>query len=376
MSRINKRLVSIVLCAAVLVGAAIAFSIRDTRAAEYPLIYCNDEVWWLDSLASIEYSDGDELVPIDIFTRLSKIETTINSESGSYVLRNTESGDYISISSYRKMALYNGVSLFRLNCYERVGKYYTYFYIPLDEIAPLVGCSVERYTAASGREYVRVCDGGESVSFEELLKKYVPDEFPEDSSAVSPTETLPPASETTPVIPEPKVEKKIYLSFDGIDSYTDGVLDVLLAYGEHATFFLSREDIRSYPMTAVRIFAEGHAIGMLPDESGSLEQVSLELSAMLAISSRVARSYDGRGELSFSFEDGCLFVSGGTEVDLSMSAASSFSVLQMHIAQNDVTCVSFPVGLDGTQLVRLLIEFYSSDTHVSFLRLGVSEWRS
>ncbi len=369
MSKINKRLVSVVICVAALISAVAVFAVRDTRAADYPLIYCNDEAWWLDSLAIVEYSGDEACVPIDVFTKLEVIEVDIISDKGNYILRNTVSGDYIAISSYNKMALLNGVSMFRLNCFLREGAFYTYFYVPIDVIAPLISCRVERYTAPSGRTYIRICDGEEKESFEAVLRRFVPDEFPSESSSEYITETEPPA---TVAPPTPKNEKQVYLTFDGINEYTGDILDILYSGGITATFFLSAEDIKSEPVTVVRIFTEGHAIGIIPGQDGSLDAASHELAALLAINSRVVRSDELGREAECVFRGGYLFVSGESTLGSDIASAPAVTVLQRLISGGDQTLINLTSSERGAQLVRLLINLYERDALVRFSSLSAT----
>lgn len=64
-------------------------------------------------------------------------------------------------------------------------------------------------------------------------------------------------------VPEPTGIKSVYLTFDDgpVPQHTGFVLDVLKAYGAHATFFCIGENAALHPELIERILATGHALG-------------------------------------------------------------------------------------------------------------------
>lgn len=163
-----------------------AFSASDRDA---PTLFYNDEVWYKDEIAPALLRNGVVHVPGEFIAMLDSISLTTENDGDNFLFTNTETGDYVSILYSAGAACVNGrivegASLFRENgcCY-----------LDVEFMCENLGLTTEYSdeTAGASRS-VRVSDGDNVMTFEELLAAY------DSAEETSPPETTPEEDDDAP----------------------------------------------------------------------------------------------------------------------------------------------------------------------------------
>ena len=138
---------------------------------------------------------------------------------------------------------------------------------------------------------------------------------------------------------KPYQEKKTaYLTFDdGPDEKnTAAVLDILKQEGIKATFYVVGQNVKTYPETAKRIFAEGHALGnhsydhnykklyaSVDSYIAEMEQTDEAIYELLGVRPMITRAPSGRmGNFTTAYEK-AIAANGYVEHDWNVSSADS-----------------------------------------------------
>lgn len=232
-----------------------------------PMIYYNDSTWAREDRCPLKTIDDEYYVPLVIFAQLDDTKVRVNNNLNTFVISH---GDlYVSFDASTGIATdqddtYLYIRTYKLDYGER--------YVPAKTVCDLLGFDFETYTSKLTFDVAaRITDGTQESSFEELLAKYNPNMLKSEAdttTAVSDTSSEETVSTSKTAIEQPtKIlgNRIIYITVDsGVNAYTGGILDTLLAYGCKATFFIDRKQITDYPLTLARIVSEGHKLALKP----------------------------------------------------------------------------------------------------------------
>lgn len=178
----------------------------------------------------------------------------------------------------------------------------------------------------------------------------------------------------TTVLPElkPYREKKVaYLTFDdGPDEKnTAAVLDILKQEGVKATFYVLGKNVKAYPDTAKRIFAEGHALGnhsydhdykrlyaSVGNYLAEMEEADEAIYELLGVRPLITRAPSGRmGNFTAAYEQ-LLSENGYVEHDWNVSSADA--------APNHPVAQDFIDNIQGQSVMdSAIILMHSSSGH-------------
>ncbi len=259
----RKYIPVIALVLALSVVAGVLFSPR-VSAANTPGLFHNDEKWYKDSSASLEMIDGIAYVPIDIFGMFSRIELSVDSRRGEFMLYNRASDQYISVLYNEKIATVNGVEEIYLNLYKLHGGYY---YVPAEYFCSVLSLQYEiaDSDASVYGKTVRISDGGAKQTLSELLSMYDPGSA--DSTDTPPVTGRPPASSGTD-----RENRTVYLTFNTVHAKnTETVLKMLETASVQATFVFTREELLRHASVASHVVADGHTIALNCTQSAGVE---------------------------------------------------------------------------------------------------------
>ncbi len=265
---------------------------------EAPTLFYNDTAWAMDdyypSLGYIIGAMEDFWIPLSFYEEIEGIRVRRGAAKNNtvFVIQDTETEKYLSFnlndSTYAQTERATLILIHtRLFSKER--------YLPMRDMCSYFGWTFE---ISDDHRSVRICDGGEQKTFDELLAVYAP-------PAETETETQP----ETPPVTEPGTEPDdnpdiyrahtVYLTFEDIDStVTPLLLDCLQTYDVRAAFFATGEQLSQHPETVLRILAEGHALGLhgmtadeteLQDTDGLLASFDAENELLYALVRRKTR---------------------------------------------------------------------------------------
>lgn len=234
-------------CACVLVlvvfAASVSFAAPVTGKDEAALYY--NETRWDGEVPCVVFDD-EYFIPIDLFSCVPYINLSVVTEDDAFVIRNENTGNELSVLCAIEMAWMNGTVIdFAVHKISSGGT--TYFYVNADSICRAMGLDFDVISARSGGIIARIRDSASKMPFERFLKVTVP-------SAIGQTAFDEPLRrELSP--------NTVFLTFCGINEYTDAILDVLAENNMTACFFLSQEDLANIE-TVIRIASLGFRIGI------------------------------------------------------------------------------------------------------------------
>ena len=274
----HKRITAAALMLAVCILAGVLLSTR-VDAAAAPSLFHNDERWYRDNSAGLEIVGEVYYVPVDIFGMFSQIELSMDNRRGEFMLYNRETKHYISVLYEEKIATVNGEEEIYLNLYRLHGGY---FYVPAEYFCSVLSLSCEVMTSSSSAYGVtlRISDGAQTKTFDELLSGYDPAELPLVSSDTDTGTPAPPVTAPPPVTSgADTVPREDYLTFNTVahETFTD-VLTALREAQIHAAFFFTAEEMREYPEKLIAVTAGGHTVGLTCAAAASAEDFLAQLS--------------------------------------------------------------------------------------------------
>lgn len=250
MNKTVKRILYAVFALLLVVGSIPLSAPRvDAAASVVPTLYCNDEAWYKDSDLPLVRYYSSYLVPVSIFSMFEGYEVVVDRREGEFMIANRVTGVYMTFNYKDSYAMNDKGEEFYFISHRM---YSSEYYVPADTVCEYFGLDCEVYSSTyDGSVCLRISDSAATESLAQLLLHYNP--------AALGVETAP---SDTKIEPYAK-GKKVYLTFNGIDPrYTERILNVLRQHGMKGTFFLTEKDIKENPETVIRIYTEGHAIGI------------------------------------------------------------------------------------------------------------------
>ena len=260
----RKQIALIAAALVISIGLGFVFSVH-VSAASTPSLFHNDERWYRDTSAGLEIIGGLYYVPVDVFGMFRHLELTMDSRRGEFMVYNRNTGAYISVLYSEKIASINGEEEAYLNLYKLHGGYY---YVPAEYFCTVLslGYEVRRGSGSVVDASFRILDGRETKTFDELL-----DAYSSDSSGDT-SDTLPPVTDTGTSGTD-STARTNYITFNTISSDPlESILQTLEEYKVKATFFVTAEELRSMPETAVALAAGGHTVALRCDAASNVQE--------------------------------------------------------------------------------------------------------
>jgi len=187
-------------------------------------LYHNDEAWYKDSMAPLLLKDEVYHIPTDILEMFPDISVQAYADNDNLLIHNTETGDYVSILFSTASAAVNGEIIENVDIFRQNG----YHYVNAEWIAGICGLECMFQEDAYGNMLLRLTDGEQRRTFQELLASYTGDGQREESS----TET------EESVTPEKENIKRIYLVCTDTPGSTYTAADMIADNGLICTEFL------------------------------------------------------------------------------------------------------------------------------------------
>ena len=221
----------------------------DAASSLAPTLYCNDDVWYMDARLPLVRYYSAYLVPVSIFGMFDDFEVVVDRREGEFMIINRKDDLYMTFNYTASYAMTDKGEEFYFVSHRM---YSSEYYISVETVCEYLNLECEIYSSPyDGSVCLRISDDTAEKSLFDLLLEYNP--------AAIGVESLSP---NTGIEPYAK-GKKVFFTFEGIhETYTDRILDVLRRTGVKATFFLTEEEIANYPSAVIRIYSEGHSIGV------------------------------------------------------------------------------------------------------------------
>lgn len=349
-SRQGRSFVLALVLLAIFVGM---FTVVTRADAKAPTLYCNDEVWYkADVYPLLNYNSV--YVPISIFEQFPGVSITMYERTNTALISRSEE-QYISFDFNRDAAMTPFNERFHLKTYLENGERY----VPLVTTCVSLGFKHETYTSTvDGSISARICDGTQTKTFPELLRRYNP-------GALEPVtaETTPPPV-TTPIDP---LKNAIFVTVSGLGDghLLEAMLSLLEENGISATFFLTEQEYRTMPDEVISILAGGHMLGIEVPADGALDALA-RINAYLAdrwfTTTRLMRLSDGTPDHVSDAELAAAgYVRWGTHFDLGRTETevrTALSAFRRQLATEGRIVLT--VRLDGYHPVSYLREFIDS----------------
>ena len=236
-------------------------------AEELPSLFHNDEAWYKDGAAPLVLREDVYYVPAELFDLMENVSVT--SPTPNNLLISNDRDEYISILFTEGRAAVNGEIAENV----RIFRDGSILYVDVLQVADAIGISVEPIIGEDGRISMRLTDGSQSLTAEELLASYLPEESVTDEFAVTEEEDHWNLNRIFILCrePDPEVEEKYR------------ALDLLQKYGMGYTLFLSADTSTEFLLYALA----GGEYGILTDTDG--EDAVTELNALNQRFGRITR---------------------------------------------------------------------------------------
>jgi len=174
-----------------------------------------------------------------------------------------------------------------------------------------------------------------------------------------------------PAIKPYKAQKTVYLTFDDgpDDKNTDAVLDILKQENVKATFYVLGRNVKAYPETAKRIFAEGHALGnhsydhdykrlyaSADNYLAEMEQADDAIYELLGVRPLITRAPSGRmGNFTAAYEN---IIAANAYVEHDWNVSSADAAPNHPVAQDYIDNIQGQAVMDSA-----IILMHSSSGH-------------
>lgn len=368
----KARLIAIVLFIATAVSVIVP-SMISVADGDTPVVYRNDTKYTISEYPA-KIINGTLHLPVSFFVGLHGIQYEFNKDNNSFYLRNQNTGRFFSYSfSSSGIVVDNSF----LNISFPIEN--STVYLPLEYCADILSLKIEKISSGSTKR-VRLTDGSEKLTFEELIELYDPTN-PNDSPIINPE------NPDNPISPDTG-DKTVYITIDVYpDTQTEKILDMLRDWGEKATFFFTKEAIETNPKSVLRAFGSGNGIAItsapekkeaicssLNNTKNELDITNRALYDALGFCSRFYRFPEGTDEKvvnSTEFfpsltEMGYIIWDYNIDADLTSSSPwAEAKRIYESITENDVTVVRFTSHEKSLKILTQLLSFVAHDEHLT-----------
>ncbi len=340
-------IVSVVLCFAFLSGAA----------GSKAILYKNDAKYTITDYPA-ETVDGKLHVPISFFIGLKNIQYEYATAPAGFYLRNKITGRYLSFSSDSQSIVVDGalvnISFPILN---------STVYMPLEYCSEILSLNIEKKIDGSD-EHIRLTDGTQRLTFDELIKLYAPVDTPDTPSVIEPEKPDEPVDPITPS------DRHIYITFDSCpNESTSQILDTLENHGVKATFFFEKEGILKYPEAVIRTFVMGHGIGVYAETPEEADSVNDALYTVLNFRTRLLRIKGEATEEIKSASQAMGYTVWDCDLDSDSwkdsGARSTARDIYNKTFEQKTTVIRLPSDEKSSNIIERLMYYISADDYIT-----------
>jgi len=366
------RLLSALLCIAVVFTAIVLTRTELHGAASDTVLFYNDRAWTISSRLPAEQVHSVYYVPISFLVQLPNVDVRMNESLGTFII--THKDLYLSFDTTTDFAMNQD----KERTYLKTAEYHDERYVPVRTVCAYLNLGYEETTnSVTGVTAIRITDGNEHAAFSELIKTRYPSLFPDepatDSQTTDTTDSEQPTTDTdkVPILSE----RTIYITINGCTGkYTSAILSVLKRYGYKATFFVSKDELGNNAALLSKICAGGHELALsLTAETGAdkaavLADISRQnewLSRLIKKKSHVwsfassNEAQDGaNAKLAAQLlESGYVMWSETEDVSMSSGSSAAANAAIGTIWENETVTLNFRESQNTAEALRLVLDF-------------------
>ena len=244
---------------AVIATLALAVAADETEDRP-PSLFYNDTVWKKDEgFPALHFTTGsfdDFWLPLSFFETIDgvKIRRSYDAENklAFYIVSDEKTGKYLSFQVGNEFVQTERATIFPM----RTLYFHKEYHLPMRDFCTYFGWKFVFREYERDKWILRITDGAEKKTFDELLREYLGN---------GSTDVTPPVTEDTgpSVITPVYSSDAVVLTFEHVNASTEKILDLLADYEHFAVFFVTGEELLTYPEIVARMISEGHSIGLL-----------------------------------------------------------------------------------------------------------------
>ncbi len=341
-----------------------------------PSLYVNDDVWYKDNSLRLEKIYEEFFVPVSIFDTFNNISVTVDRVNSTVLVNNSETGSYISFNTKESMAITHENKEMYLKTYNF---YHGECYVPVKFVCEIMGLSTELWISPSTSEYsMRICDGSQTLSFEEVLQVYNPSALETTAPPIDSESTVPPDTSSN------DTEKRvIYLMFGGINQSTEKIISILNEQEIKSVFFAQKGETEKYFDAVSNLLASGHTLGIYSDISNmeEISEINEKISEFFKFKTRLVMPMsDDSEDLSEEITDN--LTKAGYHIcipDVFSNDSGYYSInyvvnyLKEHIMSSSVSLIAMPSDETTVIVLPLLLKFISSNENYTIMQISETD---
>lgn len=365
-----KRYIALTMfCVISLFALSIAFV--SSADGNVPVMYRNDTKYSIAEYP-VEIIDGKVHVPINFFIGLSGIQYVHASDPAGFYIRNTNTGRYLSFSANSDSIIVDS-ELVNVN-FPIVN---ATVYLPLEYCAEVLSLSLEKKSDEKAQR-IRMTDGTQKLTFEELVELYDPTVKPPENPVITPekpTEQNPP-EEVTPPISE-QTQRYVYITID-VKGKADAsaAIDELRSSGIKATFFFDYDSIASHPKAVIKAFAEGHEIGIYMDKTSEAKKTNEILYTVLNFNTRLYKTGEQitENEISGMSKKGYIYRKNDITSDTldTKNPKQAARDLYNGIFKKEHTVIGITMTENTVEILRRLTDYINGDDNAEMMAIDLT----
>jgi len=249
------------LAAAVLLLLTVTLAAAAETETEVPSLFHNDEAWYKDGAAPLICRENVCYVPAELFGLFDDITVTSPTDNN-LLIYNTQDERYVSILFAEGRAAVNG----KIHDDVHVFRDGSVTYVDAVQVAETVGITAETIPHGEGRISLRLSDGRQLLTTEELMETYYPKDPVEDEFAGLEEEEHPELKRIFVLCrePDPEAEEE------------NRALDILQKYNMGYTLFLDGDTSTDSLLHALA----GGEYGILTEPAADGEEAVAALDAI------------------------------------------------------------------------------------------------
>lgn len=374
--------VTVCACFAVLLIIMTSNSMLSFGAEEsLPSMYVNDEPWYNEAQYTWIKIFLVDYIPISILEKIEGIEITFNKYLRNVMISYGED-KYMTFDIDTSTVYTAKGEVFSASTYLIYGERY----IPAKLVCNYLGL---RFEMTDNETAMRISDGTEKMSFNELLLVYNPalaktETTAQDTTAPTTGETTAVSETTAPLETAEEIgERTIYFTFsDCPNVYTPEILDILNDYGYKALFFTDEVNIIKNPSVITRMTVEGHIPGIIidPDDHDDENEMREEIIAnrflyyIIKNKTRILGAEDTiNDEKKLGFESAGYIISeynSKMPEDSSVSAKKILEMAKKYIRDNEIVIYRFYSNENTVSALPEILDYISAKSQFTVKTLS------
>ncbi len=247
-----------------------------------PNLYRQDLAYANHKTTPVVVTGGVAYVPLSLFLSYSYVSVKYSDDVDKFYVINTKNGQYLSFDISKNIAETYDRTIMRM----RTKIFYETRYVPARDVANVLGFMCDEYDdPTTGMYAFRVRDNTATLSFEKLLKMYVPERAPEkepdNTPDVPPVDNNPPEKVDPPEIENPdgqNTPKPPVINTDPVSKIAkrtirivveannsqglENTLFVANKTGEKLTFSLTKDYILQNPAQVRQMLVFSHSLSV------------------------------------------------------------------------------------------------------------------